>query len=1173
MRIALVILIILLFHDVTQSKNTVLYGKGANEVVRGSLEVRFKEFSSIPNYVKFKKGEELPFDKLSSFLSNFYKLDYNYGLELINIENDNLGFTHYRYRQTINNIPVRLSMFIVHTKKGLIKSMNGELFDNAVGSNSIAITEQEAISFALSFINAETYKWEVELEEKHLKWSTENNDATYYPQADLVFISKDGKITNELRVAYKFNIYAHQPISRQEVYVDAITGEILFAENKIQHVDEVGTAQTAYSGLQVITSDSLGSNSYRLQEIGRGNGIRTFNCNNDTVFNNIDFINSNANWNLTGIDSYVLDAHWGAEMTYDYYLNKHGRNSIDGNGFRLDSYTHYANNYQNAFWDGTRMVYGDGLLSNNTSPFTSIDIVGHEITHGMTNFTADLIYFAESGALNESFSDIFGVTIDYVSRPSVANWLIGEEVNGVGIRNMTNPNQFDNPDTYLGDFWHPIGWGGWDNDGVHTNSGVQNFWYVLLVNGGNGINDIGNTYFVNGLGLDKAAEIAYRNLSVYLTPSSNYQDARFFSIQAAVDLYGECSVEVESVTNAWYAVGVGDAYMTGAYSDFEACYINSCEVPYTVDFSNNSQNGVSYLWDFGDGDTSSVYSPSHTYNNYGVYSVKLKVDGGNNCGTDSLIKTNYINIDSMALCNTSTPAQFGFLNITDCKGRLFDNGGACSNYLGASEFQILIQPPGSQQVSLDFIMFDVEAGSQGGLICDYDFLKIYDGPSTSSPLIGIFCNNNLPPSTINSTGNALTLVFISDNAIQNKGFEIEWSCIESTLAPVADFVSDVDSTCWGMVRFTDLSANGASNWIWDFGDGAASSIQHPIHYYQTSGIYTVKLTATNSFGTSTETKTDYIYVNIPVVPTVMGDTICSDTTAYLSAIGQGTLRWYDHPSNSFPLLATGNNFTTPILNTSKTYYVSDVLDGPVQSLGKIDNTGSGNYSNSGGLFFRVYKTIIIQSVKIYAQTAGNLNIIIADSTFSLQLRSSTNYVNIGEQIVELNFKLEPGAYYLNITNPTIPLGPKLYQNTGSISYPYTLNGLASIIRGNNPSGYYNFFYDWKVYEPGCSSPRVPVVAVVNSCVGIDELNLSSHILSYFNNSNNKIEVKFNNIRKGEYHLMVVSSLGQVVYNEMLNINGEVKNHNISMEGKSKGIYFLLLKNINGSYVNKILKTN
>ena len=213
------------------------------------------------------------------------------------------------------------------------------------------------------------------------------------------------------------------------MYVDVRNGEVVFEEEKIHTADVVGTANTALSGTQTITMDSVGVGVYRLQETGRGNGIRTFNLNNANNFNNpVDFTNSSTDWTVFSPlkDQYATDAHWETELTYDYFLNEHGRNSIDGNGFRLDSYVHFGQNVTNAFWDGQRMFYGGG--NGNNLPFVALDIVGHEITHGLATNTANLMIVVEPGALGESFSDIFGASIDYTNRPGMANWQIGEEL-------------------------------------------------------------------------------------------------------------------------------------------------------------------------------------------------------------------------------------------------------------------------------------------------------------------------------------------------------------------------------------------------------------------------------------------------------------------------------------------------------------------------------------------------------------------------------------------------------------------------------------------------------------------------------------------------------------------------------------------------------------------------
>ena len=247
------------------------------------------------------------------------------------------------------------------------------------------------------------------------------------------------------------------------------------------------------------------------------------------------------------------------KKTLDFYYTKFGRKSIDNNNFVIKSYIHYSRNYFNAFWDGSRMTYGDGSSTNGNKPLTALDVCGHEITHGLTSFTANLAYQKESGALNEGFSDIFGNSIEFWARPSKTSWKLGEDFNYV-IRDMANPNAYSQPDTYGGTYWKtttctPSSTN--DYCGVHTNSGVLNFWYYLLVNGGSGTNDKGFVYSVTGIGLDKAAAIAYRTLTTYLTSSSTYADARTYSLQSAADLYGAGSAEVTQTTNAWNAVGVG----------------------------------------------------------------------------------------------------------------------------------------------------------------------------------------------------------------------------------------------------------------------------------------------------------------------------------------------------------------------------------------------------------------------------------------------------------------------------------------------------------------------------------------------------------------------------------------------------------------------------------------
>ncbi len=290
---------------------------------------------------------------------------------------------------------------------------------------------------------------------------------------------------------------------------------------------------------------------FRLREDGRADkGLVTYDMQNKfSFFLATDFVDADSNFSESRAPAGV-STHWAAEAGYDYYSARHGRESYDNAGGKIVSYAHVDSNFNDAFWDGSRMFFGDGPA--NQMPLVTLDIVGHELTHGVTQYSANLIYLNESGALNESFSDIFGEALEGFKQGQV-DW-------GNFFRSYRDPNTFEDPDTYLGQFWFPISPNpnnpGPDNGGVHTNSGVQNHWFYLLSVGGGGVDDHGRPYSVQGLGMEQAEQIAYRNLTVYLTPSSGYFNAREASIYSALDLFGVNSPQYLAMLEAWSAVGV-----------------------------------------------------------------------------------------------------------------------------------------------------------------------------------------------------------------------------------------------------------------------------------------------------------------------------------------------------------------------------------------------------------------------------------------------------------------------------------------------------------------------------------------------------------------------------------------------------------------------------------------
>jgi Zn-dependent metalloprotease len=255
-------------------------------------------------------------------------------------------------------------------------------------------------------------------------------------------------------------------------------------------------------------------------------------------------------------DPAVNEAYDGAGATYDLYQKAFDRNSIDDRGLRLDSTVHYGRDYDNAFWDGRQMVYGDGdqrLFNRFTK---ALDVIGHELTHGVTQYEAGLVYSDQPGALNESISDVFGSLVKQRVRKqkaAEADWLIGKglftaKVKGVALRSMKEPGTaYDDPvlgkdpqPAHMKDYRHVD----YDNGGVHINSGIPNHAFYLVA------------MELGGFAWEKAGRIWYLTLRDRLRPKSNFQQAAKMTFLAAGELFGAGSREQQAVRNGWKQVGI-----------------------------------------------------------------------------------------------------------------------------------------------------------------------------------------------------------------------------------------------------------------------------------------------------------------------------------------------------------------------------------------------------------------------------------------------------------------------------------------------------------------------------------------------------------------------------------------------------------------------------------------
>ncbi|MDF1602734.1 M4 family metallopeptidase [Nocardioides sp. YIM 152315] len=358
--------------------------------------------------------------------------------------------------------------------------------------------------------------------------------------------------------------------SRLATYVDARSGKVLWREQQIQDVD--GTGQSLYSGTVPLQLTRSGA-AYQLKDPTRGNTYTTdlnnqedpllcqlfgFRCPTGTLFTSPDA--SFGNGAAGNRESAAVDAQYGTNMTWDFYQTTFGRNGIFGDGTGSYNRVHYGTDYVNAFWDGTKMTYGDGD-GTDYGPLVSLDVAGHEMSHGVTEHTANLTYSGESGGLNEATSDIFGSMVEFFAANAndPGDYLIGEEFdlkNHLGLRRMDDPSS----DGSSLNCWTS---GAGDVD-VHYSSGIGNHFFYLLSEGSGAKTLNGVSYdsptcdgsTVSGIGRDAAGEIWYRALTVYMTSSTDYHGARTATLDAARDLFGAGSVQHNAVATAWSAVGV-----------------------------------------------------------------------------------------------------------------------------------------------------------------------------------------------------------------------------------------------------------------------------------------------------------------------------------------------------------------------------------------------------------------------------------------------------------------------------------------------------------------------------------------------------------------------------------------------------------------------------------------
>ncbi|MCE4372409.1 M4 family metallopeptidase [Xanthomonas hortorum] len=466
------------------------------------------------------------------------------------------GTEHVRFDRTYQGLPVIGGDVVVHSRRGVMRQLSQTMDTNVRPAIVPAIDADTAVRAAGAQFDV-------------------SPDAA--PRARLALYARQGAPRLVYEVIYS-GIKPDQTPTEMHYIVDAVNQRILESWDTVHTVcsggtSAAGTGRSLYAG-NVGLSTTRCSSGYELTDLSRGSGA-TYNMRNSTSGNGTLVTDADNAWGSGANSDTVtaaVDAHYGVALTWDYFRTTHARSGIANDGAGARSRVHYGSRYNNAFWQDSCfcMTFGDGDGSTFT-PLVSVDVAGHEMTHGVTSRTARLVYSGESGGLNEATSDIMGAMVEYSANNSAqpGNYLIGEKIvpgNSSGtlaLRYMFKSSlDGDSPDCYSSSL---------GSLNVHYSSWVANHFYYLLAEGAvvpsgfgagtswnvtpAGLVCNGNTALTS-IGRAAASRIWYRALTVYMTSSTNYAAARRATLSAATDLYGSTSTQYRAVAAAWSAVSV-----------------------------------------------------------------------------------------------------------------------------------------------------------------------------------------------------------------------------------------------------------------------------------------------------------------------------------------------------------------------------------------------------------------------------------------------------------------------------------------------------------------------------------------------------------------------------------------------------------------------------------------
>lgn len=751
-----------------------------NKNKEGIISTNEKGIITAVEFSKTVDKEKIP-SSANEFFEKYLEITANDEFEKTPHKSQKKELIHDHYDQFYKGIKVDGAGYNLHFKDGQLYFANGNYVKIENINPSPSISLEEAKKSFMSYKDIDQDKVARSITELLIKEIT--------PTGHI-------EVSDNIALVYRIYLESDHQNNDEVGYVDAHTGKIVMTEPRL--TDLTGTFVTRYNSTELAeTKPTTGG--YRLFDDTRGATIHTRNLQNiSTVTTNaVELIDNNNNWTAAEYASSKndmgLDVHWGLQKIYDYLYSAYSINSFDDAGKAIDAFFRYGTNTDNAFWDPTLNVLLFGQGGSKFRPLASLDVVAHEFGHGITDFQIGWGGTFDQSAFKEGLSDIWGAILEQRIRPN-NTWKIGEQValTKPQLRNI----QYTNDPNSLSKMADTYGSTQYNNTtDYYVRSGVFSHWFYILANGENGTNDIGSSYAVSGIGLDLAEELIVEAVfNNYLDGTTSYAAIRTAIINAAQTIFCENSQELRSVTDAWYAVGVGAKY-TGTVVNVSG----PAQLCTTGTYSVNAPAGTTTTWSvsptsaatFPSGSGSSkTFTRSGTYTGSATITANVTYTAGG-C-TSTILKT----------IPVGTAITLTAPNMTDPQGGMYVS---VSNGTGNYKWYkngTLIQTSSTPSIYLQFGcsagLLKVTCNTSCGLgetartiyqSCGSYLMTVYPNPSRSEIYIGYNDNNK-----VKAKNGGLGLSVTAENPVRTEIYDFSGNLVKTKQFEKSGTIPSIDIT-------------------------------------------------------------------------------------------------------------------------------------------------------------------------------------------------------------------------------------------------------------------------------------------------------------------------------------------------------------------------------------------